>query len=255
MKRGEIKFIQPDGSFKIESFFDICGSHHPDLFWSSDLHLWHRKVSIYCKRPFITDHERRTGFVSDESVERMNNTIVERWNALVPPSAIVFLLGDFSLAFRPVELFGSRLNGHIILAWGNHDLCHPIHLAKKAGKHYHTPGEYMKNGFNRVCEKIEMVLPLNGVDTPVEMGHFPYFPAQLPQPPAKPLKYLHLRPKNQGVLRFHGHVHNNWKKMKNQINMGVDVWDFTPVTIPQIEAILDQDIIQDPEWANVHGED
>jgi calcineurin-like phosphoesterase family protein len=255
MKLGEIKLIQPEGKFTIESFHDLTGQHHPNLFWTSDLHMYHRNVNLYCKRPWTTEHEFKTGFILDETVDRMNAAIVERWNATVGPDDLVFLLGDFSLAFRPVELFGPKLNGNIILTWGNHDRCHPMHMTKKKGKDYRTPGLYLKNGFKRVCEEVEMVLPLKGENTVVRMGHFPYYPRELPKPPAKPLKYLQLRPKNDGTLRFHGHVHNNWKKMRNQINMGVDVWDFTPVNIQQIEGILHEEIVQDPAWANVHGED
>jgi calcineurin-like phosphoesterase family protein len=251
MKVGEIKLIQPEGKFTIESFHDLTGQHHPNLFWTSDLHMYHRNVNLYCKRPWTTEHEFKTGFILDETVDKMNAAIVERWNATVGPNDLVFLLGDLSLAFRPVELFPPKLNGNIILTWGNHDLCHPIHLTKKKGKHYHTPGEYTKNGIKRVCEEVEMVLPLKGVNTVVRMGHFPYAPIQAPE---KPLKYMHLRPKNNGTLRLHGHVHCTWKKMRNQINVGCDVWDFTPVNIDQIEGILDQEIIQDPKWANEREE-
>jgi calcineurin-like phosphoesterase family protein len=31
-----------------------------------------------------------------------------------------------------------------------------------------------------------------------------------------------------------GHVHNMWKRNGNCFNVGVDVWDFRPVTMSQI---------------------
>lgn len=36
-------------------------------------------------------------------------------------------------------------------------------------------------------------------------------------------------------LQLFGHVHKNWEGSRNSINVGVDVWDFRPVTLPEIE--------------------
>ena len=41
--------------------------------------------------------------------------------------------------------------------------------------------------------------------------------------------------KNNGFdLIFHGHVHKLWKYKKKMINVGVDVWDYYPVSIKTI---------------------
>ena len=37
-----------------------------------------------------------------------------------------------------------------------------------------------------------------------------------------------------------GHVHNSMRKIGNGVNVGVDVWDFKPITIEQIEWALSQ---------------
>ena len=37
-------------------------------------------------------------------------------------------------------------------------------------------------------------------------------------------------------LQLFGHVHNNWWGSRNSVNVGVDVWNFRPVTSGEIEA-------------------
>jgi len=34
----------------------------------------------------------------------------------------------------------------------------------------------------------------------------------------------------KGALHLFGHAHGNWRGSKNAVNVGVDVWDFYPVT-------------------------
>ena len=39
----------------------------------------------------------------------------------------------------------------------------------------------------------------------------------------------------KGALQIFGHVHNNWQGSRNAVNVGVDVWDYMPVTLKDIE--------------------
>lgn len=39
--------------------------------------------------------------------------------------------------------------------------------------------------------------------------------------------------RHQGLQLF-GHVHQSWQGSRNSVNIGVDVWDFRPVTLPEI---------------------
>ena len=38
-----------------------------------------------------------------------------------------------------------------------------------------------------------------------------------------------------GAIQLFGHVHQRWLGSRNAVNVGVDVWDFMPVTIADIE--------------------
>lgn len=37
------------------------------------------------------------------------------------------------------------------------------------------------------------------------------------------------------AVNLFGHVHNNWEGTRNSVNVGVDVWDFRPVSLSEIE--------------------
>lgn len=38
-----------------------------------------------------------------------------------------------------------------------------------------------------------------------------------------------------GAIHLFGHVHTNWRGAGGQVNVGVDVWDFRPVTVAEAE--------------------
>ena len=84
----------------------------PHIWITSDWHFNHDKEFIWEARGF-------------ESVEQMNNAIIERHNYLVRPDEDVYVLGDLMLGAK----FGleaglkliSHLNGKLHLVRGNHD--------------------------------------------------------------------------------------------------------------------------------------
>lgn len=55
------------------------------------------------------------------STEEMDETIVERWNAVVKPGDHVYHLGDVSISKKGLQ-FVNRLNGRKRLIRGNHDI-------------------------------------------------------------------------------------------------------------------------------------
>ena len=80
------------------------------VFFTSDTHFGHANILKFCNRPY-------------ETVEEMNEKLIENWNSVVQPGDTVFHLGDFALNL-PVENIAKildRLNGKIHLIAGNHD--------------------------------------------------------------------------------------------------------------------------------------
>lgn len=57
----------------------------------------------------------------------------------------------------------------------------------------------------------------------------------------------------RGALQLFGHVHQHWPGSRNSVNVGVDVWDFMPVTLADIERRA-RELPVNRHWADVeHG--
>lgn len=81
-----------------------------NYFVTSDLHFFHKSILEFCPktRPW-------------NSVEEMNNGLIEHWNSLVSEDDIVFHLGDFSFGNKEqTQYILDSLNGHIVHLYGNH---------------------------------------------------------------------------------------------------------------------------------------
>lgn len=189
------------------------------IWFTSDIHFWHANVIRYCNRPF-------------SSVEEMNDALINNWNKVVAPNDTVYCLGDFSLAFRPVEAYSSILNGTKYLVPGNHDFCHSYHKKSRS-----------KENRDRWIKKYEdhgwIVLPeqttLSVTDSiEVNMCHLPYEFVHTEHDD----KYERWRPKDDGKWLICGHVHEKWKLKGKMINVGVDQWNYTPVSIEDILKII-----------------
>lgn len=78
-------------------------------FMISDMHLGHKHIIDYEKRPF-------------RDVEEMDKTIIENWNKTVSKEDRVFVLGDISFYNKDkTKEILNGLNGRKILILGNHD--------------------------------------------------------------------------------------------------------------------------------------
>jgi len=78
-------------------------------FFIADTHFHHEAILRYEQRPF-------------DSVELMDETLIENWNKRVKPSDTVFHLGDVSSGDESFDkIILGRLHGYKILVMGNHD--------------------------------------------------------------------------------------------------------------------------------------
>jgi calcineurin-like phosphoesterase family protein len=180
-----------------------------NIWFTSDTHFGHARIIELCDRPFA-------------SVEHMNEAIIERWNAVVKPNDTVFHLGDVAMGTIADSLpLVSRLNGHKALIIGNHDriFCENKPTMKERfwpiyREHFEWIGEGSDQG--------DFIL-----------NHFPYEGDSHEEE-----RHTDLRPVDRGQWLVHGHVHTEWKVRGRQINVGVDVWDFTPVHLEQIMEVI-----------------
>ena len=167
-------------------------------FFVSDTHFGHANIIKYCNRPFV-------------SLERMDSILIKNWNSRIEPEDTVYFLGDFCFkrsseaeesCKNAFEYYKEQLNGNIIFCVGNHD---------------HSNG---------VKSKIQSIV-IEIANQRIHMTH---------------------KPEHSNYdfsINLCGHVHDKWKICKLTsdkgqeticVNVGVDVWNFFPVTWDEINS-------------------
>jgi calcineurin-like phosphoesterase family protein len=184
-------------------------------WFTADTHFGHANIIKYCDRPFA-------------SLESMRAGLVQRWNEVVAAEDRVLVLGDFALG-RIEQTLGvlKELNGTKDLIVGNHD--RPFHPDPLRRAEWTT--RYLDAGFRSVVPGT-IGFSLGG-RYPVLLGHFPYSGDS-----HGPDRYADQRPVDTGLPIVHGHVHTTWRLSGRQLNVGVDVNDYTPVSEDDVIATL-----------------
>jgi len=141
----------------------------------------------------------------------MTRSIIKRHNSVVKEGDMVYHIGDFAFAgpdrISYVQHLLKRLNGTHILILGNHDNIAPLRLVDA--------------GFRSVHTSLELIIE----DKAIVMAHDPSIWNAVPV----------------GPIFVCGHIHNLFKiiKDKNVVNVGVDVWDFYPISLTEIIKVLE----------------
>lgn len=184
------------------------------IWFTSDTHFGHINIIRFCNRPWNT-------------VEEMDEALINNWNSVVKPDDIVFHLGDFAFASnsRWKEII-QRLNGHIYLIVGNHD-------------EIRYPGHQTFDLFEGVTT--QLILKIDSQY--VYLNHYPF------------LCYGGAyRSPQYCVWQLYGHVHTNPtdsigkddERVKMcfpyQYDVGVDNNNYTPVSWGQIKEIINNQI-------------
>ena len=171
-------------------------------------------------RTFLTadHHIGHTGILSPRmaaprpftSIAEHDETLVACWNAVVRPDDTVWHLGDFAYRCRhghALRVF-HRLNGRKFLVRGNHD---------KIGESLPWDGPVMG------VARIHVQDP--GMRAPVGLWLSHYAHRTWPH-------------RHHGDLHLYGHSHGSLPAIPNSLDVGVDCWGWTPVTVPQVQARL-----------------
>ena len=179
----------------------ILDIREQNVFFTSDTHFNHKNVNEYCGRPF-------------ESIEEMDQAIIDNWNSVVRPKDIIFHAGDFCFGSKSSwHEYLNQLNGIKYLAAGNHDL-------------NITPDRFkdVKQIFN---------IRIIGDDEPdstgqrITIGHYPM---------------ISWYQSHRGSWNLFGHAHgllsNNKKLSPNQLDVGVDVHNFKPISYDEVKIII-----------------
>ncbi len=171
-------------------------------YYISDLHLRDQAIFDKCKRPF-------------KNLEDMERAIISNWNNKVKKEDAVYVLGDIADNNPATIEIYRDLNGHKRLIVGNHD-----HIILE---------EIEKSG---IFDGIKFIDIVEDANHKVCLCHYPL------------MDWMEF---NRNGYLVYGHVHNKteengyaykqikeYYKNKPAYNCGVDVNDFTPVTLEEM---------------------
>jgi calcineurin-like phosphoesterase family protein len=198
-------------------------------YFSSDMHFGHQNIIKFSGRPYA-------------DLVEMEAMLISNWNDTVTADDTVWVLGDVAMGPIVDSLAAcSQLNGHKILLCGNHD-------RPWAGWSQHRPSQnhdwvkrYMdEGGFEAVLDGRSIPgMALHSDDGMgdvfVRLCHFPRTGDHTVEE-----RYKNWRPADDGGWLVHGHVHEAWKLdvPNRQINVGVDVWNYRPVSESTLANIV-----------------
>lgn len=169
------------------------------IWFTSDSHYFHRAVIEYCNRPF-------------SSVEEMNEALIVNWNHIVSPKDTIYHLGDFAFCKpdKAIEI-GKRLNGKKHLIFGNHD------------KYLRKSKEFLEL-WESTQDLKEIKVPDETAPTGTRRIVMCHYAMRV------------WNSSHYGAIHCFGHSHNTLKEDLNSLSLdvGVDGWDYTPVSFTQI---------------------
>lgn len=179
----------------------------------SDPHFGHRNICRYANRPFTSVHE-------------MNETLLSNYNEVIGVNDYCLWLGD--ALFMPKDVakkMVESLHGFKVIIKGNHD--------------GHSARWFLDVGFSCV---FDTPIHLSIAGRPARASHYPYVTTIRDMPHHKYREHYPIIRK--GEILLHGHTHSPIKIYGNQIHVGVDAWNYYPVSIKQIEELINQKIVK-----------
>ena len=182
------------------------------LFFTSDTHYMHKNI---CRG--TTSWSNADGFTRDfDTLDQMNDRIVNGINSVIGQDDILFHLGDWSFGgFEMIEQFRNRINCkniHIIL--GNHD------------HHIERDREGIRQLFTSVNQYLELEVKGNDWEQNYVLMHYPI---------------ISWNKMNDGVIHLHGHVHLSADRRIGKgktMDVGVDGNGLDPLHTSDIKRLM-----------------
>jgi calcineurin-like phosphoesterase family protein len=210
--------------------------------FTADIHWSHGNIIKYSCRPFLSDAEKQMQLEkkwfrpSQDAVNLMNRTIVEKFNEVARPQDILWILGD--LAWNGKRSAAEFLNGlnckNINFIWGNHD---DWDIADLIPRRLATP----ECGIEQLVQPIydQALIIVDGQK--IHLSHYPN----------DSWEDSH-KDGHRGAWHFYGHVHGNrnLRHVDNpawafSLDVGVDSHNFYPWTLEQIRKLFEK---RKPAW-------
>lgn len=165
-------------------------------YYTSDLHFGHQKIISLCNRPFDT-------------VEEMNQTIINNINSRCKDSDMLYILGDIGFCGNYVVDLVRQINCKKILIVGNHDHKQIIHRS-----------------FRSCFEDIKEYAYVRDGEYKIYCAHYPH---------------AEWDGWYKNWYHFFGHVHNAdtigariMRIHERAVNVGIDVNSYIPKTAKEL---------------------
>lgn len=148
------------------------------------------------------------------SIEEMDETIIKNWNSKINNEDTVYILGDFVLAwsFNRASETIKKLNGKKILILGNHD----------------NPQIYKKLLIDKVIEGLYDTKKICIEGKIIWLSHYPH---------------RSWNSSFHGAWHLFGHVHGRIPDYGFSTDVGMDKWNFYPVSFEELREYFDDRII------------
>lgn len=137
------------------------------------------------------------------SVEEMNESLIRNWNKRVSEGDSVYVLGDF--CFRDPDQYLRELNGDVILIFGNHD---------------DTKCRHGKTMFKGVFD----ILKIKPRNKTILLSHYAM----------RVWAKSHIN-----SYHLYGHSHGTLPPFGKSMDVGVDCHDYAPISLDEVEDILE----------------
>jgi calcineurin-like phosphoesterase family protein len=161
----------------------------PKIFFTSDLHLGHKNILTYSKRPF-------------GNIDEMEESLIKNWNSVVGKNDSIYVLGDFSFMGARITTIFHKFNGNKFLIKGNHD--------------------------DKPCLRLPWVWvrdthQLRIDDDKIWLSHYAHrtWPCSF-----------------HNSYHLFGHSHASMPPFGRSMDVGVDCWNYTPISWEDVKARL-----------------
>ena len=190
------------------------------IFFSSDQHFGHRNVLRFCGRPY-----------SDE--KEMGQALIDNWNSVVTNDDIVVSMGDFFWFndSHSIKKCIDKLNGkEIYLVLGNHD-------KRESFRRVTDERFHIVDGITHIFLRCDDAERWYQKTFEIVCSHYPL------------MTWSH---RDRGAINLFGHIHSGWLRSCDdydqnlplwrgqQLDVGVDNQNFTPVSFEDVLAQLAQ---------------
>jgi calcineurin-like phosphoesterase family protein len=170
-------------------------------FFTADLHLGHKNIIDFCGRPFRKDD-------GQIDTAAMHTKMAENWDRVVKPGDEVFVLGDIGFNVDAAYSWLLGRPGQKFWVFGNHDR------------------DQQKKRLSKLFVKTGDILETRVFDQFIVMCHYPM---------------LRWNRAHHGSWMVHGHCHGTleYPFQGKIVDVGVDKWDFTPVSYDRLRDYMD----------------